>query len=252
MKALKTDLVSIIMPSYNSEKFIKASIDSVLNQSYQNWELLITDDGSTDNSKEIINEYVLLDFRIQLFSIKNQGAAVARNNSIKQAKGNFIAFLDSDDIWLSKKLEKQIYFMKQNKIALSYTAYEKINETGEKLNDFVKAPLKLKYTDNLYANYIGCLTAIYDANELGKIYMPLIRKRQDYALWLSILKKIPYAMGLDENLALYRVREQSISSSKIEMLKWNWKLFYKIEKLGLIKSCFYLISNIFVKILLKK
>lgn len=245
---MKEKLVSIITPSYNSEKYIVETIKSVLHQTYQHWELLITDDGSTDTTVKIVEEYIKKDHRIQLFKIQNSGAAIARNNSIKNAKGDYIAFLDSDDIWLPEKLGKQMHFMHKNKIALSYTFYETINELGVDLNKLIKPPLKLTYKDNLYSNYIGCLTAMYDVSILGKVYMPVIRKRQDYALWLKILKQIPYAMGIDESLALYRVRENSMSSSKIEMLKWNWKLFYNIEKLGLLKSSFYLLCNVLKKI----
>lgn len=245
---MEAPLVSIITPAYNSESYISQTIESVLKQTYNNWELLITDDGSTDKTLEIVQNYAAKDPRIHLFSINNSGAAVARNNSIKQAKGDYIAFLDSDDLWLSKKLEVQIAFMIQNSVFLSYTNYTQIDEQSNLIDKTIKPPLKLTYKDNLYANYIGCLTAIYNVKTLGKIYMPLIKKRQDYALWLKILKKIPHAMGVNQTLAYYRVRENSISSSKLEMLKWNWKLFYNIEDLGVLKSGYYLLNNILKKI----
>ncbi|MGY5352985.1 glycosyltransferase family 2 protein [Wenyingzhuangia sp. IMCC45533] len=245
---MEQPLVSIITPCYNSEDFISETIKSVIYQSYNNWEMLITDDGSNDSSKSIIRKYIEKDSRIRLFEISNSGAAVARNHSIKNAKGRFLAFLDSDDVWMPHKLEKQINFMLVNNYPFVYSSYIQINELGQtgKIINIKKE--KIDYKDMLSSNKIGCLTAIYDTKEIGKVYMPLIRKRQDYALWLKILKLTDYAYGFDEVLAKYRIRESSISSKKTEMLKWNWILFRKIEKKNWLLSLYYLLNNVMNKL----
>jgi len=246
---MENSLVSIITPSYNSEDFIKETINSVLNQTYKNWEMIIVDDVSTDNSIQIIQEYQKKDSRIKLIELDtNSGAAVARNKAIEVANGKYIAFLDSDDLWKPEKLEKQIAFMQENNIVFSYSAYDLIDEDGKELN-ITKDPIeKLHYKELLKENQIGCLTAVYDQEKLGKCYMPLIRKRQDFGLWLSILKKIDYAIKVPENLALYRVRKNSISSNKIDLIKYNFKLFNKHEELSIIQSSYYLLVNIYRKL----
>ena len=242
-------LISIITPCFNSERFIAETITSIQNQTYKNWELLITDDGSTDNSVKIINEFISKDSRIKLFKINNSGAAVARNNSIKESKGKFIAFIDSDDLWLPSKLELQVKFMETHNYNLTFTSYKRINEDGKDINSTVDCSKTLTYDQMLTSNKIGCLTAMYNADNLGKIYMPLIRKRQDYALWLKILKKEKIAYGLTIVLSVYRIRNNSMSKNKFEMLKWNWLLFRKIEKLSFLKSLYLVLSNIFIKII---
>lgn len=241
-------LVSIITPCFNAEKYIAETILSVRNQTYSNWELLITDDGSDDKSVKIINEFIKLDNRIKLFKITNSGASVARNNSIEKSKGNFIAFIDSDDIWLPNKLELQLNFMIRNEYNFTYTSYKRIDEAGKDLKTIVTCYKYLTYNMMLYSNKIGCLTVIYNKDNLGKICMPLIRKRQDYALWLKILKKEKKAFGLDLVLANYRLRKNSISNNKFEMLKWNWQLYKNIEKLPFFKAFYYLTSNVLAKI----
>ncbi|MDO3695141.1 glycosyltransferase family 2 protein [Wenyingzhuangia sp. chi5] len=241
-------LVSIITPCYNSENFIADTIKSVQNQSYENWEMLITDDGSTDSSIKIIEKFAAKDPRIKLFKISNAGAAVARNHSIEQAKGTFIAFLDSDDMWLPQKLEKQINFMQTNDYVLTFTSYQRMSEEGVLLNDIINAHEKLSYKHMLSSNKIGCLTAMYNQEKLGKIYMPLIRKRQDYGLWLNILKQIDFAYGLQEVLATYRLRNFSVSAKKTEMIKWNWKLYREIEQKSIIKAIYYVLCNICIKL----
>ncbi|GAB7256597.1 glycosyltransferase family 2 protein [Polaribacter sp. OB-PA-B3] len=243
------NLVSIITPSYNSSAFISKTINSVLIQTYTNWEMLIVDDCSTDDSIILIESFIAKDSRIKLHKLtKNSGTAIARNTAIKLAQGNFIAFLDSDDIWLSNKLEVQLKFMIENNYNLTHTSYSTINETSEKpIKKFVCRPI-LSYKNMLYSNRIGCLTVIYNADKLGKIYMPNIRKRQDYALWLKILKIEKHAYGIQEILAHYRLRNQSISNNKFEMLKWNFYLFKNIEKMSYVKSFFYLSSNVLNKL----
>ena len=184
-------LVSIITPSYNSSQFIVETIKSVQAQTYTNWEMLITDDCSIDNSVEIIKKISEIDKRIKIFRLeKNSGAGPARNNSIKKAKGKYLAFLDSDDIWVSHKLETQIKFMEDNNVNSSHSSYGFLNEAGNKIRKpFIVSSFPIKYRDLLKRTEISCLTAIYNQNEIGKMYMPKLPRKQDYALWLSILKK---------------------------------------------------------------
>jgi len=247
------DLVSIITPSYNSKKYIKETIDSVKQQIYKNWEMIIVDDCSPDNSNFIIEKYSKKDSRIKLIKLeKNSGPAIARNRAIEAAKGRFIAFLDADDLWAPEKLEKHIAFMCKNNCALTYSYYDIIDENNNPLDHVIKPPLQLTYKDLLKTNYIGCLTAVYDTKIVGKVYMPLIRKRQDYGLWLKILKQIPYAYGIPEVLASYRLRKNSISSNKMNLLKYNYNLFREHEGFSPIKACYYVAWNIIFKLLEKK
>ncbi|MDY9918636.1 MAG: glycosyltransferase [Proteiniphilum sp.] len=250
-------LVSIIMPSYNSGKFISNSIQSIINQTYTNWELLITDDCSMDDTISVISIFSEKDSRIKLYQLEqNSGPGVARNNSIEKASGRFIAFCDSDDKWTPDKLEKQIDFMLNNQVYLSYTNYEIVNENDQSIAIFI-APNKITYKDMLKNDDIGCLTAIYDTTKLGKVFMPSIRKRQDWVLWINILKKIPYALGLNETLAIYKKREQSISSNKAKLIKYIWAVYRKEEKMSIINSLLYTLGYFFhywkkVKIRIKK
>ncbi|EOQ02677.1 glycosyltransferase family 2 protein [Bacillus thuringiensis] len=234
-------LVTIITPSYNAEKFIKETIQSVRNQTYTNWEMLIVDDMSNDNTRNIIKEAIEKDQRIKLISLeKNSGAAVARNIGIDNAKGKYVAFLDSDDLWLPEKLEKQIAFMQAKDIAFSFTGYKIIKQSGESTSKVIYAPEKIGYNELLKNTIIGCLTVMLDIEKLGRIQMPNIRTRQDTAMWLKILKYEKYAYGLNEVLSQYRNVENSISSRKWKMAKMNWKLYRDIEGLSVVKStwCF--------------
>lgn len=233
--------VSIITASYNTAAFITETIESVLNQSFIDWEMIIIDDASSDNSDQIINSYTKIESRIiYLKRSNNGGAAVARNDGIKIAKGRYIAFLDSDDLWQPNKLEEQIIFMKKNNFAFSYCAYDIIDESGNYLNTY-NVPEQTDYTSLLKQCVIGCLCAIYDTQILGKIYMPLISKRQDYGLWLKILKLTPNAYGLTQSLAAYRLRQSSISRNKAKAMFYVWKIYRDIEKLPLFKSIYYFI-----------
>ncbi len=221
-------LVSIIMPSYNSSKTIEVSIDSVLAQSYSNWELLITDDSSSDNTVEIIESYK--DPRIRLYRHdSNQGTGAARNNSIRIAKGEYIAFLDSDDLWLPEKLAKQISFMQTNGYKFTYSHYQKFDSKGER--GIVYSPPSVTYDQLIYSNVIGCLTVIYDVKLLGKHYMPEIRKRQDMGLWLKLLKICGKAYALEEVLAKYK-SDSGMTSNKLSMLAWQWKFYRDIAGLS--------------------
>lgn len=244
-------LVSIITPTYNSVLFIDNAITSIQRQNYTSWELLITDDCSTDGTWEILQRYQKEDKRIKIFQLeKNSGPGVTRNNSIEHASGRFIAFCDSDDQWKPEKLKRQIKFMLDNDLALSYSSYDVIDDKGNLIGE-VTAPKKVTYHTMLRNNYIGCLTAIYDTQKVGKVFMPDLRKRQDWALWLEILKKVPFALGMQENLAIYRDRSKSISANKLNLIRYNWNVYRKIEKFSIIFSFFLLIQFLFFYFLKK-
>lgn len=241
--------VSIITPLYNDEEYIEETIESVISQTYSNWEMIIVDDCSKDNGSSIVKKYSNLDKRIILVTLeRNQGGAIARNKGIELASGEYIAFLDSDDTWEDRKLEKQVEFMESNSYTFTYTWYDRVDKKGKKIGR-VRSKKMVDYRVLLRSNYIGCLTVMYNQKKLGRISMPIIKKRQDYAMWLDILKKSRYAYCLEESLARYRVVKGSVSSNKIDLLKYNWRVFYRVEKLGLIKSFYYLTWNIVIKLL---
>ncbi|WP_114749051.1 glycosyltransferase family 2 protein [Pleomorphovibrio marinus] len=231
--------VSIITPSFNSSTFIRETVDSVICQTYKDWELIICDDGSDDGTIEILKKYVALDQRIKLIQNEvNFGPAVSRNNAIKHASGDFIAFLDSDDVWMPEKLAMQISFMLKNNIAFSFSPYIRITENGDYINT-IYVPSKVNYDQLLKSCHIGCLTAVYSVKMLGKVYMPNISKRQDFALWLKILRMIPFAYSFPEVLAKYRVRKNSISNNKFKAAKYQWKVYREVENLGFFRSVYY-------------
>jgi len=241
---MKNNLVSIITPSYNSSRFISQTIESVLSQTYQYWEMLIIDDCSMDNSNDIISKYTKEDNRIKLIKLEtNNGPAVARNIGIKEAKGQYIAFLDSDDLWKPKKLEKQIKFMKENKLWLTYSAYDRIDKNNNILNNKSVKEV-INYEDMLKSNHIGNLTGIYDCTKMGKLYMDDIG-HEDYLLWLKIMKQIETTQGINESLAQYRVLTDSLSSNKIKALKWQWHIYRNIVKLNVFDSSYYLLHYIY-------
>jgi glycosyltransferase involved in cell wall biosynthesis len=236
-----SSLVSIITPTYNSSKFVAETIKSILSQTYTDWELLITDDCSTDNTWAILNEYARKDMRIKIFKLNaNSGTGVARNNSIKHASGRYIAFCDSDDLWTPDKLEKQVGFMQRKNLSFTYSAYQKITETG-KLRGIISPPLKISYSDLLKTCPIGCLTVIYDTYKVGVIYMSDMRKRQDYCLWLTIFKKINETEGLNEILGYYRIRMKSISRNKLKTAYYQVKALRKTGNLSFFKICYYFV-----------
>lgn len=257
----KTPLVSIITPNYNGQKFIKEAINSVLSQTYENWEMLIVDDGSTDSSTPIVKSYTKTDKRIKLlktdllnFPKLNRGPAAARNTAIKKASGHYIAFLDSDDLWHPEKLEKQIDFMKKNEIAFSYTWYEIINENGEKVGIHTPEENFLSYKNLLKDCKIGCLTSMIDIKKLGKQFIDLneFDRHADYSLWLKITKKGYKAYCLKQNLASYRLVHASISSNKLKAAIHQWNILRKTEKLNffiaLYNFFFYFTAGISKKI----
>ncbi|WP_060678179.1 glycosyltransferase family 2 protein [Virgibacillus halodenitrificans] len=233
-------LVSVITPAYNAERFIRQTIESVLAQTYSNWEMIIVDDCSTDKTVEYINHYIKTDSRIKLFiQEKNRGSAIARNTAMNNAKGQYLAFLDSDDLWYPEKLEKQLHFMIQKNIAFSFTKYVRMTEEGVLKNTFSKTPESVGYNDLLKHCVIGCLTVMIDRNKTGHHSMVNIRTRQDYAYWLTLTKKGHLAYGLPEVLAKYRDVENSISSNKIKAAKRQWFVYRQIERLNLFASIWY-------------
>lgn len=239
---MSNDLVSIITPSYKSAKFIAQTIESVLAQTYQNWEMIIVDDVSPDNSNEIIEEYCKKDSRIKLIKLeKNSGPAVARNRAIEEAEGRYIAFLDADDLWKPEKLEKQLAFMDENDLAFTYSSYDLIDEEGKDLGSFTTKE-SISYSGMLKTCSVGCLTAIYDTQKLGKVYMPNIIKRQDYGLWLKILKEIGTTKGMLEPLGTYRILKNSVSSNKLNAAKYQWKIYREVENLSFVKSVYYFVQ----------
>ncbi|MBE8232626.1 MAG: glycosyltransferase family 2 protein [Endozoicomonadaceae bacterium] len=233
---MKNRLVSIVMPSFNSEKTIAQAISSVLSQTYSNWELIIVDDCSTDDSIGVIKNFISNEPKINLIvNRENSGAGFSRNVAIKFAKGKYIAFLDADDLWYLEKLEKQIKFMQRNDYAFTYTQYQKFDANGD--GGVVIPPITVTYKQLLYSNVIGCLTAVYDSDKLGKRYMPLIRKRQDMGLWLEILKDIPKAYCLTENLAKYRI-DTGMTQNKFSVLGYQWRFYREVVGLGILKAIF--------------
>ena len=242
-----TPLVSIITPIYNSEAFLEETVVSILNQSYSNWELLLIDDCSTDNTLALANQYSNKYSNITVLKNQNNvGAAVSRNKGITATSGDFIAFLDADDLWKPNKLEVQIKFMLANNCAVSYTSYEQIDQYSNPLHKLVKVLPELSYNKYLKTNYIGNLTGVYNAKILGKIMAPNLRKRQDWLLWLSAIKKSGKpALGIQESLAYYRVRPDSISSNKIELLQHNYWVYKKGLGFSTLKSLYRML--IFIK-----
>ena len=231
-------LVSIIMPSYNTASFIEETIQSVLNQTYTNWELIIVDDCSTDNTDEVLEN--IKDSRIRYFkNDKNSGAAVSRNKALREAKGQWIAYLDSDDLWMPEKLEKQIHFMETNGYAFSYTNYEEIDVNGNKTGVSITGPKKITKTGMFNYCWPGCLTVMFDANKIGLIQIEDIKKNNDYAMWLKVCRKADCFL-LDETLGQYRKgRIGSVSTHSIKtMIGWHYKLYHEAEDMGILSSLF--------------
>ena len=231
-------LVSIIMPSYNTAPYISSSIQSVINQTYNNWELIIVDDCSTDNTEDVLSE--IKDERIRFFkNEKNSGAAVSRNKALREAKGQWVAFLDSDDLWMPDKLEKQIRFMMDNGYSFSYTNYKEIDTDGNETGVMVTGPKHVTKTGMYNYCWPGCLTVMYDATKVGLVQITDIKKNNDYAMWLKVCKKAECYL-LDECLAMYRRgRVGSVSTHSIKtMIGWHYKLYREAEDMGILSSLF--------------
>lgn len=242
--------VSIITPVYNASETLSATVDSIIAQSFSDWELLLIDDASTDASSDIAKQFAQDDARIKYFRlIENSGPAIARNSGIEQAQGSLIAFLDADDLWHAEKLERQVEFMEERSLALSCTSYAIVDEQGRTIKKEIIAENSLSYRKMLTRNFIGCLTAMYDTRIAGKTYMPNIRKRQDYGLWLNIIKRTGPAAGLQECLAYYRNRPSSLSSNKLGMIQYNWRIMREFEQLSYPASAWYLSRQIVNRIL---
>lgn len=225
------------MPSFNTGKYITETIESVLAQSYKNWELIIVDDCSSDNTDEIVSTYLSDDRIHYLKNEKNRGAAFSRNTALREAKGKWIAFLDSDDLWMPEKLEKQIDFMDRNGYSFSYTNYEEINAEGNRTGVKVTGPKKITKTRMYNYCWPGCLTVMYDRSVVGLIQIEDIKKNNDYAMWLKVSKKADCYL-LDEYLGKYRKgRAGSVSTHSIKtMIGWHYKLFREAEKMGKFES----------------
>lgn len=244
------ELVSIITPVYNAEDYIETTIHSVMNQTYKNWEMILINDCSTDNSESIILDLVKKDQRLRYLKLeKNSGVAIARNKGIEISKGKYIAFLDADDIWLPNKLSTQIGFMKKHDVSFSFTNYELIDTYGKKLNKIINVPKEINYKKLLKGNVIGCSTVIYDKDKIGIINMPSV-KHEDYATWLAILKKGHKAYGVNEILSYYRKTTTSLTGKKLKSAIWTWNIYRKSEKLSLAKSAYYF-ANYTVKGIIK-
>ena len=232
------ELVSIITPCYNSEKFLDECISSVLNQTYKNWEMLIVDDNSSDNSCSLINSYSKRDDRIKpLFLNENLGPAMARNNAITNAKGKYIAFLDSDDIWLPEKLEVQINFMKKNNCSFVFSSYSVISD-DEKPKYTISVPETITYKRYLKNTIIGCLTVMLDKEKFKNIKMPNLRSSHDMATWLNLLKECGCAYGIQQKLAIYRDHKSSNTSNKFKAAYDVWNVYREHEKLNLLYSIY--------------
>jgi glycosyltransferase involved in cell wall biosynthesis len=236
-----SDLVSIITPTYNSQCYIEQTINSIQNQTHSNWELIIIDDASQDQTVAIVNQLIEKDVRIKLLKLtENKGSGIARNKGIEVANGKYLTFIDADDLWYPNFLETSIQTITKRNIPFVFSSYRRCNDKLEFVySDFI-VPEKVNYWDILKTNSISCLTGFLDIGRLGKKYMPSIKKRQDMGLWLQYLKQIDYAYGIQEPLAIYRIRKNSLSRNKLELLKYQWEFYYHLENLGFIKTIYYL------------
>lgn len=232
-----SDLVSIVMPTYNCAAYIGAAIASVQAQTYENWELIIVDDASTDQTADVIAPF-LTDQRILYHRMeRNQGPAAVRNQALGLAKGAYIAFLDSDDLWLPEKLERQISFMQQTPCVFSCTAYQRVDEQGRSLGMILLPHHCVGYWREFFlGNVIGNSTVVYDRRHFGDVQVPDIRKRNDFALWLELLRSGERCFGIAEPLMQYRVRENSVSAKKWGLLKYHWQLYRQVEGQNLLTS----------------
>ncbi len=240
------DLVSIITPTYNCARFIDATIQSVLRQSYQNWEMIISDDCSTDDTFSVVKPFLDSDHRIiYIRNNENSGAAISRNNALRRARGRWIAFLDSDDLWESSKLEKQIQFMKGHNYAFSYHEYVEIDEQGRELGVRVSGKTRVGKFDMFSCCWPGCLSVMYDASKIGLIQIKDIKKNNDTAMWLKVIKKADCYL-LPEVLGKYRRRANSITPKPIWKRIWaHYPLFRVAEEMDAFSATFWVIVNIF-------
>ena len=235
-------LVSIITPTFNSESYIRETIKSVQNQTYSHWEHIIVDDGSSDNTQKVLEELASTDSRIRIYKMaRNSGSAISRNRGIDEAKGHYLTFIDSDDIWFPDFIESSIREIEESGIPFVFSSYRRSDENLNFVySDFI-VPDKVNYNDILKTNSISCLTAFIDIAKLGKKRMPLVRKRQDMGLWLQYLKEISHARGIKEPKAIYRIRKDSLSRNKWRLIKSQWEFYRDIERLSLSQSFYFLV-----------
>lgn len=238
-------MVSVITPTYNCARFIAETIKSVQSQSYSNWEMIIVDDCSTDNTKDIVAQYQKEDSRIQYHCLPhNSGAAEARNEALRRAKGKWIAFLDSDDLWKPEKLSRQILFMEKHGYTFSYHEYEEIDEDSKPIGVYVSGKKHVGKFDMFACCWPGCLSVMYDAENIGIVQIENVKKNNDTAIWLKVIKKSNCHL-LKDNLALYRRRKGSITPPDIKTkIKWHYNLFRQAEKMNPIASIFWMCLNI--------
>lgn len=237
--------VSIITPVYNSKDYIRETIDSVIAQTYTDWEMFLVDDCSSDNTPQIISEYMRKDDRIKYIRLKeNSGAAIARNTGLDSAEGRYIAYLDADDIWLSNKLERQIAFMNENNVYFSCCDYDKIESDGIVLNKIIHMPKTITYNQFLSNTIIQTVGVIVDLKYVDRklLVMPNVRRGQDAATWCQLLKNGVKFVGQNEVLALYRRVPQSLSANKFGAMKRTWNLYRNVEKLSLLRSLYCLVG----------
>ncbi len=238
-------MISVITPAYNAGAYIAETIKSVKSQTYTDWEMIVVDDCSKDDTYEIAMKFSLEDDRIKVIQHSvNKGVAEARNTALKIAKGEFIAFLDSDDLWLPQKLEKQLDFMVKNDCALSYTMYQTFQDS-ENPGKIVAVPKKMTYTDIFKNTAIACLTVMVNKEKAGEFYMPPLKHTEDQCTWQEILKKGYVAYGLNENLALYRTNANSLTGNKKKVIKRQWSTYRDYYKFSILKSSYYFICYAF-------
>jgi teichuronic acid biosynthesis glycosyltransferase TuaG len=230
-------LVSVIMPVRNGAAHLQDALESVRSQTVTDFELLVTDDSSTDGSRELLAKFASNDDRVRIFRRNGQRhAAAARNLALSRARGQYAAFLDADDIWLSDKLERQLEFMRAKDAYFSYTAYEKIDADGRRRDRIVSVPTRLDYPALLKGCAIGCSTAVIDIRRTGPLQMPAIRRGHDYACWLRLVRRFGPAQGLNEPLGFYREHPGSLSSNKFRKAAMNWRIYRQEEGLSFLRA----------------
>lgn len=238
---MKEGLVSIITPVYNGEKYISETIESVIKQTYLDWEMIVVDDGSKDGSAAIVRRYAEKESRITLLQQPNGGSASARNNGIRYANGQYIALLDSDDLWDPDFLKSQLALMKEKNTICVHGSYKRINENSEEILKAWKAKKEVTYKQMQMTNHIACLTGLYDTSKFGKIYLKeeLRSIRDDYAYWLDVVKLAGVSYGNQDVLASYRVISSSTTGKKKKLIRAQFYFYYHYQRLGLFKSILY-------------
>ncbi|OUD10469.1 hypothetical protein BVC71_02940 [Marivivens niveibacter] len=240
MTDLRSPTVSIVTPAYNAENVISQCYASIAAQTLTKWEWIVVDDGSIDRTKALVDAIMQSDPRVQFVSLdRNQGAAVARNRALEAVIGRYVAFLDADDYWYPEKLERQVNFMIRSGEVFTYSSYGVEDTSGIRVATYIP-PTRTTYDELLKTNVIGCLTAMYDRAYFGHVQMPLLRKRQDYGLWLELLRNVDHAAAIPEVLAVYRKQKKSVSSNKLTAIPYTWAVYRKVAHLNICDSTFYL------------